>query len=38
MSFELKVEEEQGKHQLEKSFKIEVEWVHRASDTGAVIS
>ena len=38
MSFELKVDEEQGRHQLKKSFEIELEWVPGASDTGAVIS
>ena len=27
MKFELKVEEEQGRHQLKKSFEVELEWV-----------
>lgn len=36
MTLELKVEEEQGKHRLKKSFEIELEWVpgEAAGDTG----
>ncbi|MCG8636563.1 MAG: amphi-Trp domain-containing protein [Desulfobacterales bacterium] len=33
MTLELKVEEEQGRHQLKKSFEIELEWV--PGDTGS---
>lgn len=37
MKFELKVEEEQGRHQLEKSLEIELSWVPGAADSGATI-